>query len=869
MDQSDQTSEDGGDGPPIYRPLGSVRRVDDDASDTAWHFAAEDGTRVEVAVLAEAVVRVRLLPPEREPAHSWFVASTASWPVVPVAVAETDGGLRLTTADCEVDIRTGDTSQPESAPFRVAFAWPARDGQPPVTFGADDDHLGMGIEGDTLRCAKRLEPGEHIYGAGERTGPLDRRGQRITFWNIDPTGRHSDATRAMYVSIPFWLSVRAGRAYGILMDSAARGELDVGAARSDCLTFATAGADLTYYVLAGPTPTDVLRQYADLTGNMPLPPRWALGYQQSRWSYYPAEHLRAIAAEFRARRIPCDALYLDIDYMDGWRDFTWSPTRYPDPAGLLGELAADGFKVVTIIDPGIRRDPTDPTFTEGLARDAFCRWPDGTLFTGKVWPGECVFPDFSQASVRAWWGERHRALVEAGVAGIWTDMNEPALTAPAAPGEAVTHITAMDASVVHRAGGEDGPPLAHGAFHNAYGLQMARATHEALARLRPGERSFILSRSGSAGIQRHAAVWTGDNSSEWAHLRLALRMCLGLGLSGVPFVGADVGGFWGDCTGEMLVRFTQLGAVLPFMRNHSAWGMHPQEPWAFGQPYEAMCRAAIELRYRLLPYFYAAFDLAAINGEPIAAPLIFTDPGDETAATLDDELLLGHDLLVAPVLDKDAASRAVYFPGAYDTWVDWTTGQRFAGRSRVDYPAPLDVLPLFAREGAIIPLGPVLQYVGEQPADPITLACFLGGDGSLATGTLYEDDGHTTDHERGAWRRTSFAARREGTRITLEASLVPRTEIMGSGEPAEVYDPDTHAWVVELHLAHAAPQRQVAVRAVAVDGVDLSPNPSPARGGEPDTPNWSVVPRRYESVVRVAVLSAALPFTLVVEMDEA
>jgi alpha-glucosidase len=821
-----------------YRALGDMTLAGADGpANNTWRYAAADGTCAEVAVLAADLVRVRLLPPGQEPAHSWFVART-EWPAAPVAVAEQPDGLTLTTEALTVQLRT--------RPFRLACAWP--DG---CVFAADDPDLGMGVDGDTIRCYKRLPPGERVLGAGERTDPLDRRGRTIGFWNVDPPPHHSEATREMYVSIPFWLGWRAGRAYGILLDTAGHGELDAGATHPERLAFgATAGA-LTYYIFGGPRPADVLARYADLTGHMALPPRWALGYQQSRWGYYPEDYLRAVVHEFRTRRIPCDVFYLDIDYMDGYRDFTWSARRFPDPARLLGELGEQGFKAVPIIDPGIKVDPTEPTFTTGLARDAFCRLPDGRLFTGVVWPGECAFPDFSQTAVRAWWGEQHRALLDAGVAGIWDDMNEPSMTTYFFPGAPVAHGTTMDPTVVHRAGDENGPPLTHAQFHNAYGLQVARATHEGLARLRPERRPFVLSRAGAPGIQRYAAVWTGDNSSRWSHLRLALRMCLGLGLSGVPFVGADVGGFLEDCTGELLVRFTQLGAVLPFFRNHSGRNTHPQEPWAFGQPYEALCRQAIELRYRLLPYLYTAFAQAAACGAPIARALAYAFPEDEAAASLDDEFLLGDALLAAPVLEEDSPTRSVYFPAG--TWADLETGERWTGPLRADVAAPLDALPLFAREGAILPLGPVTQYVGERPTDPITLAVYLGGPGSQAEGVLYEDDGETPAYQSGVTCQTRFRAGYAADEVRLEVAA-----------PEGAYDPGTHAWVVELHLPHEAAGERARPLAARLGEQELAAETA-ARLEE--TPGWVALPRRYETVVRIALGRVAAPFGVAVKLN--
>jgi alpha-glucosidase len=822
-----------------YRPVGTM--VPEAAAGPVWTFRAADGTHAEVAVLAADLARVRLLPPGVRPAHSWSVARH-DWPELPVERDERPNGLGLTTGAMTIDVGL--------SPFRVAFQWP--DGEP---FAEDDPEHGMGTAGGAVRCHKRLPPGERVLGAGERIDPLDKRGHKLTFFNVDPPQWPNPQTDNMYVNIPFWMGLRDGRAYGILLDTTWQGTLDAGATQAEQLVFGAAGGELTYYVFAGPTPADVLARYADLTGHIPLPPRWAIGYQQSRWSYFPQDHLRDVAREFRARGIPCDVLYLDIDYMDGYRDFTWAPERFPDPAGVLRELRDLGFQVVTIVDPGIKPDPTDPTYAEGLERGYFVRMPDGALFTGSVWPGECVFPDFSRVEVRHWWGERHRALLGPGVAGIWDDMNEPSLTTTLTPGRAVGHGT-IDPEALHQAGGEDGPPLRHAAFHNAYGLEMARATREGLERLQPDRRAFVLNRSGTAGIQRYAATWTGDNGSTWEHLRLAVRMCLGMGLSGQPFVGADIGGFWGDATAELLTRFTQVGALMPLCRNHSELYSRKQEPWVFGQPYEAICRAAIELRYRLLPYLYTCFEQAAAEGAPIMRALAFAFPEDVTASALDDEFLLGDALLAAPVLEERMSSRSAYFPDG--SWVDLRSGERIVGPTTRQVVAPLDVLPLYAREGAIVPFGPLLQYVDERPTDPLTLAIYLGGPGAHAEGQLYEDDGRTHAYQHGAVRLTRFDASH------LEDQVNVRVE-----EPDGGYDPGTHTWIVELHLATRAPRVHWTPRAVRVGQQELARGEAPRPGSKPEQgeyPAWSTIERRYETVVRVALGRQAAPFALTVEL---
>jgi alpha-glucosidase len=351
-------------------------------------------------------------------------------------------------------------------------------------------------------------------------------------------------------------------------------------------------------------------------------------------------------------------------------------------------------------------------------------------------------------------------------------------------------------------------------------------------------------------------MWTGDNASSWEHLRLAVRMCLALGLSGVPFVGADIGGFWGDTTGELLTRFTQLGALMPLCRNHSALHSHPQEPWAFGQPYEAICRAAIALRYRLLPYLYTCFEHAAAEGAPIMRALAYAYPEDPTAVALDDEFLLGDALLAAPVLDERANGRAVYFP--VGVWVDLATGERIAGPTTRAVDAPLDVLPLYAREGAIIPFGPLLHYVEEGPSEPLTLAVYLGGSGAHAAGELYEDDGQTPAHRHGAVRHTRLSASQLPGRVEVQV------EKSDGG-----YDPGTHTWIVELHLATRAPREHWAPRLVRTGEMELARGEPPTPGAEPDQgeyPAWSTIERRYETIVRVALSRQEAPFTLTVEL---
>ncbi len=591
----------------------------------------------------------------------------------------------------------------------------------------------------------------------------------------------------MYTSIPFYLGfhIEDGTAYGMLIDSTGKVELDFGLAHKGEASMTVPGDSLVVYFFAGPTAANVLRQYTELTGRMPMPPRWSLGYHQCRWSYASEQQVRELAARLRERDHPCDGIWLDIDYMDGFRDFTWYPENFPHPQKMIDDLHEQGLHLVTIIDPGVKVDEHYFVYQQGMKHDYFCRDDKGTLFKGSVWPGESVFPDFSQKAVREWWGNLYAPLLKQGVDGFWNDMNEPALTNmfSGRPDEPPIENNTMSDDVLHRAGGDDptgpdGPPVRHQFFHNAYGMEMARSTYEGLLRLRPDSRPFVLTRSGTAGMQRYTTLWTGDNTSEWEHLLMAIPMCLNIGMSGVPFVGADVGGFRDTCNGELLVRFAQLGAFMPLCRNHNAIHNPDQEPWAFGEPYESAFRQAIELRYRFLPHLYTLFHEASTSGAPIMRPLYFHYPQDEQACDIQSEFLVGETLLSAPVYEPGANSRSVYLPAGI--WFDYWSGAEYPGDGWSELPAPLERWPLLVRGNSILPTGPVMQYVGQSPTDPLTFTCYMATDG-LANYRLYEDDGATLAYRNGTFAEISVNCRVSGDLVEVEieerfASYRPQRE---------------------------------------------------------------------------------------------
>lgn len=582
----------------------------------------------------------------------------------------------------------------------------------------------------------KLTATERLWGFGETTGPFDQRGQRRELWNIDVLG-HAPAIHpglhSLYVSIPLMLSLRDGRAAAVFLNNPARQTWDLDATPTGCCRVTADHGALDLHLFLGPTLPQILERYTALTGRLPLPPRWALGYHQSRYSYETRARLEAVAREFRQRDIPCDALYLDIHHLRGHRVFTFG-RAFPRPDDLMRRLGRQGFKVVAIVDPGVKDDPRFGVLRRGERADAFVKAPDGVSdYRGEVWPGRARFPDFLNAGARAWWGREQARLLRRGIAGIWNDMNEPANFARA--------DKTLDPECRHRTGQGI---RRHVEVHNLYGLEMARASREGALTERPDERPFIITRAGWAGIQRQALVWTGDNSSTWEHLAGTLPCLLNLSLSGVAFCGSDAGGFLGNCTGELLVRWIQMAAFTPFFRNHTNTGTRDQEPWAFGPETEAICRRYIHLRYQLLPYLYGLFVEAGRTGAPVMRPLAWHYPNDPVAAACGTQFLLGPALLVAPVLEAGAAARAVYLPPG--TWFDFWTGEACPGREHRLARAPLDTLPLFVKAGTILPMTATRPFIGDREPAEVVLHVWPGARGELA---WYEDDGRSLAYERG------------------------------------------------------------------------------------------------------------------------
>lgn len=753
--------------------------------------AHQGGSLTRIDAVAPDILRVRFSPTGcPAPARSWD-------PVQGLPPAR----LAVTVDDRKLVVATGALTarlDPESG--ALAFSTP--DG---IGFGEDlgaprwrevslgettleqmpESELPPGAARTGVYLDKRMVPDEGYFGFGQRNGRLDRRYRHLSHWTLDPSmPGHFGETDNLYQAHPVFMALRPGLAWGLYLHSTWYSSFDIGGERDGVLTLFTLGGELDYYVFAGPTPAAVVEQLTRLTGRPALPPLWALGYHQSRWSYGRDTEVRAIAREFRERRIPLDAIHLDIDYMNGFRVFTWDRERFPEPAETVATLKEQDIRAVTILDPGVKKELGAGYLIadSGIAGGHFVRGPDGKLFSGWVWPGESLFPDFCHADTRRWWGDLHAGLMEIGIDGIWCDMNEPAIGNHHFPSRQMRDRP-IPLSARH---GDEGEAL-HAETHNLYGSLMSRATSEGLQRLRPERRPWVLTRSAYVGTQRWAASWMGDNSSRWEHLRASLPQLASMGLCGSPHVGVDIGGFYHNCFEELFARWMELGTFYPFMRCHTHHGSRPQEPWSFGPQVEAVARAAIELRYRLLPYLYSLAHRAHRTGEPILRPLLYDFPDAAHLHQIEDQVMIGPQLMVAPVCQPGVRRRLVELPPG--TWYDFHTGAR-VGPGPLIADAPLGTIPVFVRGGSILTLGNVRQSTAE-PLTELSLEVFPDAD---ATGnwTLIEDDGEIFGYRDGMIAETDFtvAGLARGAGMTIGARR-------GS------YAPEMRTMILRLHLPEA------------------------------------------------------------------
>jgi alpha-glucosidase len=748
-----------------WQPLGNITRV----AQTKPNGAVLDATsraKILIEFFDLNVVRIRVAPTGVfEPDFSY---------AIDYAVERKTPTARITQNQREIVLTNyaGARVVVEKTPFAVKIfdeagnVVVADDKNKPTVF----DRATGEIQTTKLRQSEL----ETYYGFGEKAfAGMSRHGQFIVNWNTD-TFSYPVGLDPIYQSVPFFFALYDGKSYGVFFNNTFRTYFDMGKQSPERYTFGAAGGELDYFVFTGGrerSPKNILRDYAALTGKTPLPPVWALGNQQSRWSYFPEKRVREIAAGFRKNKIPADVIYLDIDYMDGYRVFTWDKTRFPNPPKMLADLAGDGFKIVLIINPGIKTDEKYAVYADGKAKNVFVKNPDGTELNETVWAGNSAFPDFTAAAAREWYGRQFKTQLEEGVSGFWNDMNEPGvfMNEKTEKPEIFHHPDKTFPYETPHAG--DGLRGTHRRYHNVYGMQMARATFEGLRKLAPEKRPFGLTRAGFAGIQRFSAVWTGDNYASWEHLALTIPMLSNLSVSGVPFVGADVGGFNDMPTGELYSRWLQAAALTPFLRSHSVGWVGNKEPWEFGEEFTRINRATIELRYQFLPYLYTLFREHERAGEPVMRPLWYEYPQDKMTYLVDDQYLVGRDVLVAPVVKQGIARREVYFP-AGDDWLDWQTGERFEGGKKVWIQTPLEKLPLFVRIGAVVPTQAVIQHTGEMPNAPVTLHVAAGiAENKTENSMLYQDAGDGYGYRRSDWREIKIQHRRGSLMINREGNF--------------------------------------------------------------------------------------------------
>jgi alpha-glucosidase len=610
-----------------------------------------------------------------------------------------------------------------------------------------------------------IDAGTSLYGTGEIAGPLLRNGRKSVCWNTDAYG-YTDVNPSLYQSHPWVLAVRAdGTAFGVLADTTWKCEIDLtgaekGPSASGSIIFRGEGGaagKFPVYIIDRASPQEVVQGLSELIGTMPMPPMWAIGYHQCRYSYNPESRVREIAKEFRDRHIPCDVIWFDIDYMDGYRVFTFDKSQFPDPKKLNDDLGTQGFHRIWMIDPGVKAEKGYSVFDQVMAKDLAVKNAKGELYKGEVWPGWCVYPDYTRSDVRSWWAGLYGDFIGKGVSGVWNDMNEPAVFN--------VKSKTMPEDNLHKGGDwENGtvlPPGPHLKYHNVYGTLMAKGTYDGIKAAAPDARPFVLTRAGYIGSQRYAATWTGDNSAEWDDLEASVSMVANLGLSGQPFCGPDIGGFNGNGDAKLFARWMGVGSLLPFCRGHTGKGNINKEPWAFDPEVEQTCRLALERRYRLLPYLYTQFWEAHTTGMPVLRPLFFADPKDPALRSEDDAFLIGSDLLVVPQLSPDRDRTPVMPKGI------WNEVQL------VDEGPHPDLPKLYARGGSIIPLGPVVEYVGQKlpeytkSAPPLTIIISLDEQG-MASGSIYEDDGDGFGYTKGAYSLRTFFAHTESGKVIVE-----------------------------------------------------------------------------------------------------
>jgi alpha-glucosidase len=691
----------------------------------------------ELTVVSPSIIRVRLDNKAFSPDFSYAVVGK----VLPAKfhVAQTAKEVTIATDSVKAII--------QKAPFSIAFYTP--DG---ALIYEDEKGLTTSWAGLSVTTYKKMQPDEHFIGLGEKTGNLDRKGNGYTNWNSDVFGYRVDQD-PLYSSIPFYIGIHHNLNYGIFLDNTYQTDFNFGASNNRFSSFGARGGEMNYYFIYHKQLADVITSYTYLTGRMPLPPKWSLGYQQNRYSYYPEAEVLRIAHTLREKRIPADGITLDIHYMDKYQLFTWNNKRFPDPAKMNSELNKIGFKTTVIVDPGIKVEKGAPAYESGLSNDVYIKYPDGQNYTGEVWPGWCNFTDFTSVKGRDWWRSQVKFFAESGVSGIWNDMNEISTWGQKMPDNVLFDY--------------DGHPTTNLQAHNVYGMQMARSSYEgALQNFK--ERPFILSRSGYAGLQRYSAIWTGDNRAEEDHMLQGVRMMTSLGVSGVSFSAMDVGGFTGNATPQLYTRWMEIGAFIPYFRNHTGFNTKSAEPWAFGEDILDVVRSYISLRYQLLPYLYSSFYESTQDGLPVMRSLTISHTLEPKVfdVAYQNQYEFGDSFMIAP-FESSKEYGKIYFPQG--TWYDLYTGEEQQGGQEKAVQLCLNKLPVYVKGSSIIPMQSLTQTTAEQPTDTLTIQVYNGTKANNFT--YYEDDGKSFNYQKGDFYKRLIGFDPQRRTITFNTAM--------------------------------------------------------------------------------------------------
>lgn len=678
-----------------------------------------DSFKFRIEFYLDTVARVHITQRDEFDNASYSVIASADYQSF--EVVESDQNLTLKTGSLEVVI--------SRQPFHISFKDSASQ-----LLNEDDPVFGVRWNGEQVTAYKKLQEGERFIGLGEKTGPLDRKGRGYINWNTDNFAYGPDAD-PLYASVPFYIGLHHQRVYGIYFDNTSRTQFNFGASNNRFACFSADTGDMNYYFISGAGVADVIKSYTHLTGRMPLPPLWSIGYQQCRYSYYPDKEVISIAENFRVRDFPGDAIVLDIHYMDAYKIFTWDKRHFPDPRAMIASLKELGFHIVVMCDPGIKIEEGYEPFESGRRENVFVKYPDGSDYAGQVWPGWCNFPDFTNPKTREWWASHFNEYVQLGVEGFWNDMNEIATWGNMLPDMIEFEM--------------DGKRSTAREARNLYGMMMARSTYEGTKDLLK-KRPFNLTRSGFAGVQRYAAVWTGDNVAYDAHMLAGVRLVNSMGLSGLAFTGYDIGGFVGNADEKLFARWISIGAFSPFFRGHSMINSRDSEPWSYGEKVEEISRNYMKLRYKLLPYLYSLFYDASQTGMPVSRSLAIDFTFDDLVYDhrYHNQYLFGPAILVAPVESiKDLTK--VYLPQG--NWYEFLTDHPHPGNMEIVADCPIDQLPLYVRGSSIIPMREQPGATTAEHGDVLEIHLYKGKDNNRFL--FYEDDGASFEYESGSYAK--------------------------------------------------------------------------------------------------------------------